>query len=187
MNVSISPGLRLDDATAKRFVQGMLNDLAGHAWKTVRNEPIWASLGNPKGQQRAFRRLCRDPNTLILHAALIDSRSRCRFRMYFIVWNVLKHKQTGGLRLGIDMHIIRGDGPGTVREEDRPVITFSEHALQRLVQRSGISSGQDYLPLLRSMTTSALRLAIALGTAKPEDGEAWPLPVSLPNGEKAVL
>jgi hypothetical protein len=68
------------------------------------------------------------------------------------------------------------------------LMSFSGHALQRLIQRAGIRQADDYVPLPRCLATPSLLLAAASGfNGGIPPGRAWPLPVRVNNRRVLLL
>jgi hypothetical protein len=186
MNVSISEGLRLDDDTAHRFAKRMLLDLRPHfarATKSLRAISDFGSIGNPLGQRRTFERLAKVYGPLLIYSG-IDTGKRGHYLVRFVSF------ATYGETLGLDLVSFHGNGfkqePGF---SNKPIITFSLHALARLIQRAGIRTGDDYIPMFHDIVGNVLIAGACMNTAISKDpafDETWPVPVSI-KGTPAIL
>jgi len=196
MTVQISPGLRLDDTNARRFATRMLEELEtydlavdhyfGHILRTRS-----AGLGNPKSQQRELNRLMKAMGPTLLTAGLRHGNNK---KFFMLIHRFIASATVPGdpKFLGIQYMAIHGEGRGKpYKSTVNGVLDFSMHALQRMVQRAGITCADDYQPFLRSISMPALATAMLVWRLSDKgiavNDILWPLPVTMPNGERLLL
>lgn len=189
MTVSISEGLSLTDRDANRFARHMLDELDMFAQKaltaigetTRRNG---ASLGNPKGQHRAYMRIAKAMGPTLLRGFL-DSGKKGIFSFHYTTFSRID----GG---DLFMMLLTMNGrqkPHDDRLQIKELMRFTAHSLQRLVQRAGVREADDYVPILKALAIPSLLLSASV-LSETKSGEIpcgqWPLPVKI-NGERIIL
>jgi hypothetical protein len=184
MNVAISEGVRLSDDNARTFARHMLADLRCYndrASTLIQKERI-PSIGNPKGQARFFRRLTGTMGPTMLDGCLYPGK-RCAFDMVFF------HYTVDSDRLLVSTARIKGlgvKGEQVCDVKSRILMCFTLHALQRLIQRSGVKQSDGYLTVLQGLQLPALKLVVALREGDMQDDETWPLPVVV-SGQRVLM
>ena len=188
MNVAISEGVRLADEDARRFARHMLEGIdrkSEEIFKTVLNGTALKSfsLGNPKGQMKTFGRLAKAHGMLFLNGGL-NTGTRKRFIFTYDTFAVTPDKQ----HLELISVRVKGVGPNKDIEVSYGVLlVFSMHALQRLIQRSGVRTAGDYLPILKALGVPGLLAAVSVRNhGGIPTGTVWPLPVTV-NGVKSIM
>jgi hypothetical protein len=188
MNVAISEGVRLTDEDARRFAMHMLDDInqkSEHIWKTVLSGAALKnfSVGNPKGQKRTFNRIAREHGMLFLDGSL-RTGTRKRFCFNYSTFAVTADGRH------LELMAVRVECSGPNKDVDvgyAVLLVFTAHALQRLIQRSGVRKADDYLPILKALGMPGVLAAVSAkyNNGIPE-GTVWPLPVSV-NGVKSIM
>ena len=198
--VQISDGLRIDDAFAERLVEKMLISLDtsyGLVNFEMHEDKIRrASLGNPKGQKRIFKRMCKAGHNSIL-AAGITFGTRYRFNMRFDIWTATgsdnEDSEKGPLAWLVGRRLeFESKGVNHKTEEKMLELAgLSRHALERLVQRGACKTEADFIKVLRRAWLMLSLSVFALFEDRdhlPKGGEtAWTLPVELETGETIYL
>lgn len=182
MNVQISEGLRLSDENARVFSRHMLADLARIDAKG--QATLHKALGsnrrttcyNPVSQKRWWSRFLRALGPAILSQGLKTCKGP-RFTAAAIFWHVSARGRLVVSKLVIDSDRVHG----------WDLLEFSEHALQRLIQRAGVRKAGDYLPILNDLAWPVLLMNDAeYESSRIGDDETWPLPVTV-GGVKSLL
>ena len=99
-----------------------------------------ASLGNPIGQRRFFKRFVKALGPTYLRGS-IHTGKNMRFSFEYMTFVA----GSDGLLLATTFVNSLGVNSDT-RHDSAPVVSFSIHALQRLIQRAGVRTGDDYIP-----------------------------------------
>lgn len=183
MTVQISEGLYLTDRDANRFARYMLTDLQRYTERLLAymdSDSFAASMGNPTGQRRFFKRFIKALGPAYLRGSLQPGKNK-RFNLDYMTFIAA----TDGLLLATIY--VEGHGVSSpTKSSSAPVLAFSIHALQRLIQRAGVRTGDDYLPILKALAVPAFVAAGAAALSNIPDGQSWPLPVRI-NNQRVLL
>ena len=156
----------IPDLHAKRVVGEMVEFLENastvyiHQLANAMNRPIG---GNPKAQQRWADRINKACAPAVVDFATTFGK-RAKFQMLLSIWT--PDEWNGAT---VHVYLASSDGPGTETRKKGPLWRFSQHALTRLVQRSGAT---DAVLLMLAMR----KVAIVVGDGmmnvrlKPGDG-----------------
>ena len=186
MTVSISEGLHLTDRDAGRFARAMLDDIeafnrrANAAIGVVMSGTKGSSMGNRISQQRVFHRIAKAMGPTFL-AGTLGTGKKARFAFHYMTFL----REGPGLVL---LHVTM-NGRQAAEEDDilqvRVLMKFTQHSLQRLIQRAGVREADDYVPILRGLATPSLAIALAAKNSIP-CGQ-WPLPVRIGDEQFVVV
>ena len=166
---AVQPGLIGDipDLHAKRVVADMVEFL--EAVSAVYNERLAIAMskpigGNPKSQQRWADRVNKATTPVLVDFATSWGK-RAKFYMHISIWT--PDKWNGAT---VWSYFIFSDKPGTEQRKSGPLWRFSQHALIRLVQRSGAT---DAVLLMLAMRAVAPVVGDGMMNArlKPGDGK----------------
>ena len=166
---AVQPGLIGDipDLHATRIVADMVSFLEGVS--VMYNRRLVAAMaqpigGNPKSQQRWADRVNRATTPVLVDFATSWGK-RAKFSMVISVWTP---DTWGGATVWT--FFAYSEGPGTEKRKNGPLWRFSQHALVRLVQRSGATDA-----VLLMLAMRAVAAAVCDGMAnvrlKPGDGQ----------------
>ena len=170
----------IPDLHAKRVVGEMVDFLEGvstmHS-KALTDAMLLPIGGNPKSQQRWADRVNRATLPVLVDFATVWGK-RAKFSVMISVW---APDRWGGATVW--NYLAVSDGPGREQRRKGPLWRFSQHALIRLVQRSGAT---DAVRLMFAMREVAKIVADGMmdHTLKAGDGQVLHLPF---NGGIAVM
>ena len=172
MNKQLIPAVQrglvdIPDQHAKRVVGEMVSFL--ESVSAMYNEKLIAAMfrpigGNPKSQQRWADRVNKATTPILVDFATSWGK-RAKFSMIISVW---RPDEWGGATVWCFFTV--SDGPGTQKRKSGPLWRFSQHALIRLVQRSGAT---DAVLLMLAMRAVAPAVGDGMANAhlKPGDGQ----------------
>lgn len=170
----------IPDAHARRVVSEMLDFLAGAAasftpaLEHAMRQPIG---GNPKAQRKFVDRVAETRSPAIIDFVTLYGK-RCKFGMAISIWRADAH---GGATVW--QYFARADGPGTEQRRAGPLWRITQHALARLVQRSG---AHDAIKLLAAMRELGKEVTNGMASAHLLRGDGKILYVKF-NGGTVVL
>lgn len=171
---AVQPGLIGDipDLHAKRVVADMVEFL--EAVSAVYNERLAIAMskpigGNPKSQQRWADHVNAATTPILVDFATSWGK-RAKFYMHISIW---KPDQWHGATVW--SYFIFSDGPGTEKRKAGPLWRFSQHALIRLVQRSGATDAVRLMFAMRKVAP-AVSDGMVANLLKPGDGKMLRLP-----------
>ena len=157
----------IPDLHAKRVVGEMVSFLEGVS--AMYNERLAAAMlrpigGNPKSQQRWADRVNKATIPVLVDFATSWGK-RAKFSMVINVWTP---DQWGGATVWA--FFAYSEGPGTEKRKNGPLWRFSQHALIRLVQRSGAT---DAVLLMLAMRAAAIAVNDGMANVRlmPGDGK----------------
>jgi hypothetical protein len=166
---TIDPNIQgeIPDLHAKRVVTEMLqflDNLAASfdpALKRAISQPVG---GSPLAQRRYVDRVLDTRSPAIIDVASYFGK-RCRFGLMIAIWY-----RDPGDGASVSQYFVTADGPGTEKRTTGPLWRISNHALTRLVQRSGAT---DVLKLLAAMRAMGKEMTNAMAGARlyPGDGK----------------
>ena len=159
----------IPDLHARRIAGDMVSFLEGVSAKY--NEKLVDAIlkpvgGNPKSQQRWAGRI-RKATTPVLVDFATSWGKRAKFTAVLSIWT---SDTWGGATVWA--YFLYSDGPGTERRKSGPLWRFSQHALIRLVQRSG--------------ATDAIRLMTAMRAVAPAVNDGM-MAIRLMKGDERIL
>jgi len=164
------------DLHAKRVVSEMLKFLSelaslfNPALQRAISSPIG---GNVKAQERYIERVCATRSPAVIDFGTYLGK-RCRFGLMLSVWYA--DRNDGAT---VWMYIANAHGPGTEKRRVGPVWRITNHALIRLVQRSG---AHDAAKLLEAMRDIGKVMSDAMHQANMQAGDGKVLYVRFANG-----
>jgi hypothetical protein len=178
----VAPNIQgeIPEAHAKRVVFEMVDFLAQaslasrHDFIAAMNAPIG---GNPKSQQRWANRVNRSTVPIVADFATSWGK-RAKFTMILSLWTPDEH---GGATVWNFM--VKSDGPGTEQKSKGPFWRFSNHALVRLVQRSGAT---DAIKLMQVMREVAKSVGDGMASAMLMKGDGQLLHVKFKGGYAVI-
>ena len=157
----------IPDLHAKRVVGEMVEFL--ESVSAMYNEKLVAAMlrpigGNPKSQQRWADRVNKATTPVLVDFATSWGK-RAKFSMVISVWT--PDRWAGAT---VWAFFAYSEGPGTEKRKNGPLWRFSQHALIRLVQRSGAT---DAVRLMLAMRAVAPAVSDGMMAAhlKPGDGK----------------
>ena len=179
---TIDPNIQgeIPDLHAKRVVTEMLTFLDNAsasfdpALKHAINQPVG---GSPLAQRRYVERVLDTRSPSIIDVASYFGK-RCRFGLMIAIWY-----RDPGDGASVWQYFATADGPGTEKRTVGPLWRISNHALARLVQRSGAT---DTIKLLRVMREMGKEMTNAMASARLYPGDGKVIYVKF-NGGTAVL
>jgi hypothetical protein len=166
---AVQPGLigPIPDLHAKRVVGEMVEFL--EAVSATYNQKLTAAMmrpvgGNPKAQQRWADRVNRATTPVLVDFATTWGK-RAKFQMILSIWT--PDRWNGAT---VWTFFLYSDGPGTEKRKNGPLWRFSQHALIRLVQRSGATDAVRLMLAMRAVAP-AVGDGMANARLKPGDGQ----------------
>lgn len=166
----------IPDAHARRVVAEML-DFLNSVSNTYRAQLVSALSrpigGNPKAQRRWADRVNKS-TTPILVDFETQWGKRARFNVVVSVW--VPDDFNGAT---VWCYLLLSEGPGTEQRKIAPFWRFSQHALTRLVQRSGAT---DAAKLMHAMRKVAVAVADGMTDVKLMQGDGKVLHLKFDGG-----
>ena len=138
----------IPDIHAKRVVIEMLDFLGSLPARSTRR---WSapsadrSAGTPNAQKKYVERVRETRSPAIIEVATYYGK-RCKFGLMMSIWHV---DENGGATVW--HYFARADGPGTEKRTAGPLWRITNHALVRLVQRSGAHDAMKLLAAMREV------------------------------------
>ncbi len=170
----------IPDIHAKRVVGEMVEFLVSVS-ETYKDKLVDAMLrpigGNPKAQQRWADRVNRSTVPILADFATAWGK-RARFAVVISVW-----MPDAGGGATVWNYTMTSDGPGTEKRKKGPFWRFSNHALVRLVQRSGAT---DSVKLMRAMRKVAGVVGDGMADANLTKGDGQVLCIKFDGGHAVV-
>ena len=157
----------IPDLHAKRVVGEMLAFLENASTAYIpqlanaMNRPIG---GNPKAQQRWADRINKASAPMVVDFATTTGK-RAKFKMFLSIWT--PDEWNGAT---VRVYLASSDGPGTEQRKRGPLWRFSQHALVRLVQRSGATDAVKLMLVMRKVA-AVVGDGMMIATLKVGDGQ----------------
>ena len=198
----IAPEARMDDYWAGRMVDQMLLALVDdakkawdHAASIMKGVDAYKGMGNPAGQRKIAARISEATKLNRIGAVGLDSGTRHRCYLEYSLWLPGTMAGSGDRTptvLSARTYFYHGTGP------NRPplvsygnVVTFSRHALVRLVQRANCACAEDLVAIL-STAYPMFRLAYGAsdtGVHMPpyDSSKGWLVPICNLTGDDVIV